>query len=37
VELASTCIVVMDNEWNKLDPTSVRLDDALQEVCFWAG
>lgn len=36
VELVSCGVVMMSNEWRRLDPVEVHLEEAMQAVCFWS-
>lgn len=35
VELVASGLVLMGNEWARMRPIEVRLEEALQAVCFW--
>jgi len=36
IELVSCGVIMMGNDWRKLTPVNVRMDEAMQVACFWA-
>eukprot|EP00444_Apocalathium_aciculiferum_P051953 CAMPEP_0183512984 /NCGR_PEP_ID=MMETSP0371-20130417/11909_1 /TAXON_ID=268820 /ORGANISM="Peridinium aciculiferum, Strain PAER-2" /LENGTH=216 /DNA_ID=CAMNT_0025710147 /DNA_START=219 /DNA_END=865 /DNA_ORIENTATION=- len=37
VELVACGIELTGNQWRRLDPVDVRMDEAMREVCFWTS